>query len=304
MMSINLDTIAVLALGFLVVGPPGFTQPRDAEAGDAAAETAAREALETFITQWNTADDANLRRAMHFPFVTVPGGGVLVVDDQPGDFSAGFDQMRASEGWSRSSFDFDSYTVARSSPDKVHAEIGFSRYRADGTAYRTSRVFYIVTRRDDRWGVQLRTPAEEPGDLRGDERTEIVTSARGAVLDFFTAFNAGDTNGTVEALNHPHLFMTADGGFSVAESPGDGPRPNFDRMRGDEDWHMSTLDALEPSIVTRNKVHFELIFTRWHPNGTRYWTVPALWIVTRADDHWGIQVRSLMPATFDTRGSQ
>ena len=26
----------------------------------------------------------------------------------------------------------------------------------------------------------------------------------------------------------------------------------------------------------------ELTFTRWHPNGTRYWTVPALWIVTRA----------------------
>ena len=87
----------------------------------------------------------------------------------------------------------------------------------------------------------------------------------------------------------------------VAESPGDGPRPNFDRMRADEDWHMSTIDALEASIVTRNKVHFELTFTRWHPDGTRYWTVPALWIVTRAGDHWGIQVRSLMPATFDAR---
>ena len=301
-MSINLDTVAILALGLLVLAPPGAAQTRDAEAGGEAAETAARQALEAFITQWNTADDANLRRAMHFPFATVPGGGALIVNDRPEDFAAGFDQMRAREGWNRSSFDFDSYTVVRSSPDKVHALIGFSRYGADGTAYRTSRVFYIVTRRDDGWAIQLRAPAGEPEDLRDDERAEIVEGARRAVLDFFTAFNTGDVDGTVATLNHPHLFMTPGGGFSVAESPGDGPRPDFDRMRRDEDWHVSTIDALEPSIVTRNKVHFELTFSRWHPDGTRYWTVPATWIVTRSAGHWGTQVRSLMPATFDARG--
>ena len=172
-MHLNPNATVVLAVAFLVVASPGMTQIRDAEVGDAAAEAAARQALETFITQWNTADDANLRRAMHFPFVTVAG--------------------------------------------------------------------------------------------------------------------------------HPHLFMTAAGGFSVAESSSDGPRPNFDRMRADEHWHLSSIDALEPSVVTRNKVHFELTFTRWHPDGTRYWTVPALRSVTRAGDHWGIQVRSLMPATFDAR---
>ena len=294
-------TIAALALGILAVGSPGLSQPQDAAAADAAAEASARQALQTFITQWNTAQDAHLRRAMHFPFVTVPGGGALVVDDRPQDFSAGFGQMREREGWRSSSFDFDSFTVVRSSPEKVHAEVGFSRYGADGAAYRTSRVFYIVTRRDGRWAIQLRTPAAEPADLGDDERADIVAAARQAVLDFFTAFNTADVDGTIATLNHPHLFMTPGGGFAVAESPADGPRPNFDRMRADEDWHMSTLDELEASIVTRNKVHFELTFTRWHPDGTRYMTVPALWIVTRAGDHWGIQVRSLMPPTLDAR---
>ena len=302
--SINPAMIVALTLGILAVGLPGAAQPRDAEARDEAAETAARQALATFITQWNTGDDANLRGAMQFPFVTVPGGGALIVDAQPEDFAAGFDEMRAREGWSRSSFDFDQFEVVKSSPDKVHAEIGFSRYGADGTAYRSSRVFYIVTRQDGRWAIQLRTPAAEPADLGDDERTEIVAAARQAVLDFFTAFNAGDVDGTLATVNHPHLFMTPGGGFVVAESPGDGPRPNFERMRADEDWHVSTIDALEASIVTRNKVHFELTFTRWHPDGTRYWTVPALWIVTRAGDHWGIQVRSLMPPTFDARARE
>ena len=288
-----------VALAFLAQGAIGGAQVRDAEVRDAAAEAAAKQALEAFITEWNTADDANLRRALHFPFVSVAGGGALVIDRRPEDFSQGFDQMRARDGWHRSSFDFDAYTVVRSSPEKVHAEIGFSRYRTDETEYLSSRVFYILTKRDGRWGVQLRTVAASPAGLDADERAELVSGARQAVLDFFTAFNAGDADGTLETLNSPHVFMTA-GRVSVAEDAGDGPRPNFDQMRQRENWHMSTIDALEASIVTRNKVHMELTFTRWHPNGPRYWTVPALWIVTRAGDHWGIQVRSLLPATFDT----
>ena len=291
----------VTALAFLTQAAIGEAQVRDA--GDAAAESAAKQALEVFITQWNTADNANLRRAMNFPFVTVPGGGALMLNSRPEDFSEGFDQMRAREGWECSSFDFDSYKVIKSSPNKVHAEIGFSRYRADGTAYRTSRVFYVLTKRDDHWGVQLRTSAASPADLGAEERAEIVDAARQAVLDFFTAFNTSDAEGAVEVLNHPHVFMAPGGGFSVAADAGDGPRPNFDQMRQRENWHMSTIDALDASLVTRNKVHFELTFSRWHPEGRRYWTVPALWIVTKAGDHWGIQVRSLMAPTLDTRGN-
>ncbi len=53
----------------------------------------------------------------------------------------------------------------------------------------------------------------------------------------------------------------------------------------------------------KQRADSRVTMTRWHPNGTRYMTFPGLWIVTRAGDHWGIQVRSLMPTTFDTRGN-
>jgi len=291
-----------VAIAWMAQGGIGMAQTQDPEARDAAVEAAAKQMLERFITEWNTADDANLREVLNFPFVSVAGGGGLVLDRRAEDFSQGFDQMRE-RGWRRSSFDFDAFTVVKSSPDKVHAEIGFSRYGEDGAAYMTSRVFYILTQRDDHWGVQLRTVAASPPDLGADERAEIVSGARQAVLDFFTAFNAGDADGTIATLNHPHIFMAPGGGFLVSEDASDGPRPNFEQMRQRENWYMSTIDVLEASIVTRDKVHLELTFTRWHPNGTRYWTVPALWIVTRAGDHWGIQVRSLMPATFDERGN-
>jgi len=285
----------VVVLACVAHGAIGGAQVRDAEA-------AAKQTLERFITEWNTADDANLREVLNFPFVSVAGGGGRVLDPSPEGFSQGFEQMQE-RGWRRSSFDFDTFTVVKSSPDKVHAEVGFSRYGADGAAYMTARVFYILTKRDDHWGVQLRTPAQSPPDLGADEYAAIVSGASQAVLDFFTAFNAGDLDGTIASLNYPHIFMAAGGGFLLSEDASEGPRPNFEQMRQRENWHMSTIDALEASIVTRDKVNVELTFTRWHPDGTRYWTVPALWIVTRAGDHWGIQVRSLMPATFDQRAN-
>ena len=96
-----MDRIRILrvaaALALVVQGSAVGAQQRDVDARDETAEASARDAFEAFITEWNTADDANLRGAMHFPFVTVPGGGALIIDDQPEDFSAGFDQMRANE---------------------------------------------------------------------------------------------------------------------------------------------------------------------------------------------------------------
>ena len=232
---------------------------------------------------------------------TGAGGGVVIVADEPGDFRAGFDELRENEGWSRSTFDFDSFSVLRSSPEKVHLESSYSRLRTDDTVYRQSRVFYIVTREDGRWAIKLRSPARPLQPLSDVERDEIVSEARGAILQFFTAFNAGDADAAVEVVHHPHLFLRPPGGFRVAASAEDGPRPDFDAMRQTEGWHMSSIDALEATSVTRDKVHFQITFTSWRPDGTRYWTVPALWIVTRADGHWAVQVRSLFPATYDDR---
>ena len=65
----------VTALTLVAPGGIAAAQVRDANMRDAAAEAEAKQALETFITEWNTADDANLRGALNFPFVTVQGAG-------------------------------------------------------------------------------------------------------------------------------------------------------------------------------------------------------------------------------------
>jgi hypothetical protein len=259
------------------------------------AEEGAKAALESFITAWNTGEDASLRKTMHFPFVSLWGARAIQVADAPEDFSAGFVRMRQHESWSRSAFDFDSFEVFLSSADKVHCAIDYERYNTDGKRYAGGRVMYVVTKREDRWGVQMRTQGGVADPLSDAERDEAINGARRAALDFMTAFNAGDADGSSRPLNYPHIFMFTKGGVAVAPDSAHGSvRPDFERMRQNQNWHFSSFDSLETSIVTADKVYLEVVFSRWHPDGTRYLTIPALWIATRDGDHWGIQLRSLM----------
>ena len=261
-------------------------------------ETAARAALEAFIGAWNTADNTELRKTMNFPFVSLFAGGAIVAQSAE-EFSTDFAAMRQRNDWQRSAFDFETLQILASSDDKVRVAIDFRRINSADEPYMRGRVFYIITRQDVHWGLQMRTSFAESSAAQAD-RTEALEGARQAVLDFFTAFNAGDVDGVSGPLNYPHVFLAGGGVRVAADASAASVRPSFERMREAQGWHRSSIDSLEASHVSRNKVHFDLVFSRWHPDGTRYLTVPALWILTHVDDRWGIQLRSLMPATFSS----
>lgn len=268
----------------------------EGQAVSAEAERGARAGLQEFIDAWNTADNDKLRAAMHFPFISLFPGGTAVAAT-PADFSTDFEGMRARNDWASSSFDFATLRVLAASDDKVHCTVEFERTNDADETYLRGRVFYVLTRRDGAWKLQMRTSFADT-DASEEASANAVTGARRAVLDFFEAFNAGDVTGVTGPINYPHVFL-AGGGVGVAPDASSGSvRPDFDRMRQEQGWHVSTIDSLEPSYSSQNKVHFDLVFSRWHSDGTRYRTIPALWILTRVDGHWGIQLRSLMPATF------
>ena len=277
---------------FGLVGLQGLS----AQTAEADAEAAARSALEAFIDAWNTADNAELRKTMNFPFVSLFGGGAIVAQE-PEDFSTDYEGMRQRNDWVRSAFSFETLQILASSATKVHCAIDFQRFNSEGERYMRGRVFYIITLKDGRWGLQMRTGLG--GTSIGESaRAEAFEGARRAVLEFFTAFNAGDVDGVSSPLRYPHIFLAGGGARVAPDVSSVSVRPNFERMREAQGWHMSSIDSLEASHVSSDKVHFDLVFSRWHPDGTRYLTIPALWILTRSGDHWGIQLRSLMPATL------
>ena len=85
--------VHVMTVSTAVVAATGEAQVGNAASGNPESERAAREALEAFITSWNTADDAELRGAMHFPFVTFGPGAVLAIAPEPVDGHAGRARM-------------------------------------------------------------------------------------------------------------------------------------------------------------------------------------------------------------------
>ena len=126
-------------------------------------ERAARAALEQFLTAWNAADIEVVRSTLNYPHLTIGPAGQVFVANEPSAFHTDFEAMRNREGWASSTF--DSYDMVASSPDKVHCEVVFGRYRADGECYGTGRVLYIVTNRDGHWGMQVRSGMPDEGLL-------------------------------------------------------------------------------------------------------------------------------------------
>lgn len=62
---------------------------------------------------------------------------------------------RAGSGWHRSAWDFVRPVAA--GPDKVHLDVQFTRYQADGSSMGSFRSLWVVTLRDGIWGAQLRS---------------------------------------------------------------------------------------------------------------------------------------------------
>jgi hypothetical protein len=119
------------------------------------AEQAARAALEQFLAAWNAADIDAVRATLNYPHLTIGPAGQVFVVNEASAFRTDFQAMRDREGWASSTF--DSYDMVASSADKVHCEVVFSRYRADGECYGTGRVLYIVTNHNGHWGMQVRS---------------------------------------------------------------------------------------------------------------------------------------------------
>jgi hypothetical protein len=103
----------------------------------------------------NRRDLDGVRATLHFPHVLLSLATVTTYAT-PSDFSfAVFDARTAGQGWSHSTF--DNRRVLMSGPDKVHLDMEFTRWRADGSKIGTYHAMYIVVRIDGHWGIQARS---------------------------------------------------------------------------------------------------------------------------------------------------
>ena len=111
--------------------------------------------IQRYIDALNRGDVDGVRAAYHFPHVLLSRGRVSCFPT-PESFSLdGFHKSVAQDGWARSSL--DGHQVVLSGTDKIHFDVWFTRWRADGSAIGMHHSLYIVTKIGGRWGLQARS---------------------------------------------------------------------------------------------------------------------------------------------------
>ena len=114
---------------------------------------AALDVLDRHMAGLNANDPQMINATLHFPHYRLAGTKFKVWSD--GDqYFADF-LARAGDGWARSDWDFR--RVIAVTDVKVHLDVQFSRYRADGSVLSQFRSLWVVTCIDGRWAAQLRS---------------------------------------------------------------------------------------------------------------------------------------------------
>jgi hypothetical protein len=101
----------------------------------------------------NARDAEAIAATLHFPHYRL-AGSTFKVWETPATYLDDF-FARAGEGWARSQW--NRQQVIHAEADKVHLDMEFTRFHADGSELGTYRSIWVVTRIAGRWAAQLRS---------------------------------------------------------------------------------------------------------------------------------------------------
>lgn len=120
--------------------------------------------------------------------------------------------------------------------------------------------------------------------------TDLIQAASDCLDRFTAAFNACDTRAMDGALHFPHIML------SGAERldwpvPGQHPVDFFDKLKA-SGWARTKYLSKDAVLVSADKVHVVVTYTRENQYGVVLSTHKNLWIATRVAGKWGISLRS------------
>ncbi len=111
--------------------------------------------LDRFMAALNAYDAQAMDAEMHFPHVRF-AGGTIATYEKPGNNPMDlFERLKREDGWHHSAW--NARTAVQRNDVKVHMAVKYTRYRADGSVIGVYESLYVLTLKDGRWGVQLRS---------------------------------------------------------------------------------------------------------------------------------------------------
>ena len=127
----------------------------------------------------------------------------------------------------------------------------------------------------------------------GMKESEREAEARKPIDDFIAALNARNIEAGRKTLHYPHIQI-AGNDLNILNDP-ESFQIDFQSLAS-EGWTHSTIDSCVMRQSCDEKVHFEVQLSMHKANNDRYATYQALWVVTKIDEIWGIQCRSIFPS--------
>ena len=91
-----------------------------------------------------------------------------------------------------------------------------------------------------------------------------------------------------ETIHFPHFRVLKTGELVVFEDA-DKLMEWFYGKTNSDDWHHSTLDKIETTIITSVKLHTVMHLTRYREDDTIIGHYQALYIITYDDDRWAVK---------------
>ena len=247
-------------------------------------------ALDRYLETWNSRNPAVWATSLHFPHVR-PGAGPFEMSQTPETYAASVNfEQTLKTGWHHS--EWVSREVLQVGVDKVHAAGAWQRWAVDGRALTGSAITYVLTRHNDRWGVQARFAAGPTGiDPQAGEQS--ATAGRGAVDAFMQAWNSHDPHALAAAVHYPHVRMS-DGRVEIwrtAEEFLAGPEPGRQRT-----WYQTKLDDVKVAQATATGVNLTVRFSRIGRDGRVLSRDEGVFLVALRGGLWKVQARSTMGA--------
>jgi len=109
--------------------------------------------LDRHMEALNARSEEALAATLHFPHYRLSGGRMQVWDS-PGHYFTDF-LARAGDDWHHSAW--TSQVPIAATAQKVHLDVTFTRYRADGSQLGSFRSLWILACLEGRWAAQVRS---------------------------------------------------------------------------------------------------------------------------------------------------
>jgi hypothetical protein len=127
-------------------------------ANEAAAMAGAMDVTDEFLATFNAGDASGHAATLAYPHVRLASGTVRIwstLDEAIAAMQQAMPALREHVAWHHSKWDHRE--VIHAGPAKVHLDVQFTRYRADGSVIGVYPAVYVVVDHDGDWRIQCRS---------------------------------------------------------------------------------------------------------------------------------------------------